>query len=256
MPRFISVFLCVVAIVASGESRAAYVPLGAIAGADSPFPGAPVPGGADISFAPGHTALGSLVGNLTNGCGIYDGGGGIISKTGTACPVTPDLRKAIDYDNAPDRIVLDSAMFLGLGLLVKEGHPERPAGTKGRDQKQVEDFDILLFDANGNAGDPAISMWHYTNQGSTISTDDAYYSGFFTEMQLAAGSYFLSFRIPGYPTPGPGDPRGGSVEFLAQLSARASVPEPTTLWMLGLGLVALASGRRSIPQTQVTLLSG
>lgn len=242
MRSYLISILVAAGVLLSSASRAAYVPLGAIAGVDSPFPAAPVPTASDLAFDTGHVPFGSVLGSLTNGCGLYDGGGAKVSKTGTDCDPTDGLKKAIDYDGLPDRIVLGSATSIGLGLIVKEGHPEASAGSSRRDQNQIEDFDILLLDA---ATDALAMSWHYADLGSSDETDDAYFSGFFEESVVAAGSYYLSFRIPGYPSPGAGDPRGGSVEFLARVSARSTVPAPFTLWLLGTGLAGLALVRRA-----------
>jgi hypothetical protein len=186
-------------------------------------PGETPPDASDFIPVPGFSQNLLLVGNLTNGCGLYPGSG-TLTRSGTGCagPI-PDLSEVINYDTGLDTFTLTQDTESSLQLIVKLGHPES-TDTQRLNQNQVEQFDIFLV----NTGGTEIGLAQLIDDVDENDGEEpnGYYRYVYSPAVIPAGTWYPRFQSV-----------DGSIEFMTQLSA---VPEPASLWLLGSSLFVLS----------------
>jgi hypothetical protein len=186
--------------------------------------GPPPPAVGAFPAIPGFGSVLFEVGNLTNGCGLFPTAS-IVSRTGvgTTCAAGQTLAREIEYSTDADRFSLEEATEAVLQLFIKVGHPES-TNPSHINQRQVEQFDILLENRGGGVG---LAQLLDTVTGTALDVQNGYYLYTYSPAVLPAGEWFPSFQA-----------RNGSIEFLARLSAVTDVPEPASASLIGLGLLA------------------
>jgi len=207
---------------------------------DRTFLGGPLstpPDASDFVPMPGFSTPLFLVGNLTNGCGLFPGNP-TRSRTGTACssPSFSTLAGTINYDSGADTFTVASDTLASLQLIVKLGHPEPENFPGHSNQNQDERFDIVLKSPTSAI---VLDLAQLLDDVSILDgeEDDAYYLYVFDPAVIPEGTWYPSFVA-----------RSGSVEFFTQLSARPAVPEPIpepgTAALITAGLTVLRVVRR------------
>jgi hypothetical protein len=202
--------------------------------------GPAVPTIADFAPLPPNTEALFTVGNLLNGCGLWNAAAiGSRSGTGTGCGLKAHnvtnpwdtLARSIDYT---DSFTLATATTGLLQIIVKLGHPE----GVWPNQKQHETFDVFLE----GAGSRILLTNFLDDVSGPLLEDDAYYRYVYDTAQLPAGTWSPVFEA-----------RSGSIEFLTQLSAAlpddSHVPEPGTLALMApaFALAGWFTRRRETP---------
>jgi hypothetical protein len=228
------VALCVATLLSSAPlARAAYI--FDFATTDKLFlagHGEPVPDASDFLATPGFSTQLFLVGNLTNGCGLFPDNP-TRSRTGTACsaPSFSTLAGTINFDTGTDTFTVASDSLASLQFIVKLGHPEDENFAEHSDQNQDERFNILLKSPTSAI---VLDLAQLLNDVVPPQEDDGYYRYVFDPAVIPAGEWYPSFVGV-----------SGSVEFFTLLSgADAQVPEPGTMMLVASGLLLLGASRR------------